>query len=161
MTGINLGLYWIIYNLIIIAVALWAFLDKPKPNLSESFPIIKKVKLINQTQTIEGETIEISEDEAIVKLPKNVSSDGIILLEIDDLKLKSKIIDKKIVNHKTEIKVKFFNLNLSQERQLINLLYCQPDRWKFKELQKNPGELYSLWLMLKIILRRKIKSQLN
>lgn len=158
MNGINLGLYWSTYNLITIGVALFAFLDKPNPNLSESFPIKKKVKLINSTQTLEGETIEISEQTAIVKLPNNVSLDGIILLEIDGLRLKSQIIDQKIVNHEIEIKVQFFNLKLSQERQLINLLYCQPDRWKLKDLQKNPGELYSLWLMLKIVLRKKIRS---
>ncbi|GBF82245.1 glycosyltransferase [Aphanothece sacrum] len=156
ITGINLGLYWSTYNLIIIGVALCAFLDKPQPQLSESFPIKKKVKLINSTQTLEGETIEISEQTAIVKLPNNVSLDGVILLDIDRLRLKSQIIEQKIVNHEIEIKVQFLNLNLSQERQLINLLYCQPGRWKFKELQKNPGELYSLWLMLKIVLRRKM-----
>ncbi|MFN3360310.1 MAG: hypothetical protein ACK421_02620 [Pseudanabaenaceae cyanobacterium] len=44
----------------------------------------------------------------------------------------------------------FTNLNLEQERQLIKLLFCRPGQWRHPA---SPGELESLWLLLRNLFR--------
>ncbi|MFM9264742.1 glycosyltransferase family 2 protein [Tychonema sp. BBK16] len=45
------------------------------------------------------------------------------------------------------VRIAFDRLNISQHRCLIEMLYCRPGQWL---RQETPGELRSLWLLLKI-----------
>ncbi len=49
--------------------------------------------------------------------------------------------------------MRFEELTLEQERQLVTLLFCRSGQW---QKRNSPGELRSLWLLFKILLRPKI-----
>ncbi|MEA5511997.1 glycosyltransferase [Crocosphaera sp. UHCC 0190] len=153
--GINPGFYWSLYNVITIGVALLAFYEKPQSSLFQSFPLSKPVKLINKNSILEGKTKAISEEGATLVLNSNCNLPEQFFLEIEGLKLPSEMIEKKITHHQTEIKIYFLDLTLEQQKKLIYLLYCTPNRWQFQEYKKAPGEFASLVLMLKLLLRYK------
>ena len=44
-------------------------------------------------------------------------------------------------------------MNPSQHRVLVEMLFCRPGQWK---RQDTPGELQSLWLLLKILLKPRV-----
>ncbi|MBE9184250.1 glycosyltransferase [Microcoleus sp. LEGE 07076] len=48
------------------------------------------------------------------------------------------------------VRIAFDRLNMSQQRCLIEMLYCRPGQWK---RQETPGEWRSLWLLLRIALK--------
>jgi cellulose synthase (UDP-forming) len=48
------------------------------------------------------------------------------------------------------VRVLFESLNLDQQRSLVELLYCRPGQWKSR---CSPGELASLGLLFKVLLR--------
>ncbi|MGL5064160.1 MAG: glycosyltransferase [Microcoleus sp.] len=48
------------------------------------------------------------------------------------------------------VRIAFDRLNISQHRRLIEMLYCRPGQWLSQE---TPGEWYSLWLLLNIVLK--------
>ena len=56
------------------------------------------------------------------------------------------------------VHIDFDCLNLEQERKLIALLFCRPGQWKRRN---SPGELYSVWLMFRILLRPKVLFDRN
>lgn len=45
------------------------------------------------------------------------------------------------------VRIAFDRLNISQQRRLIEMLYCRPGQWLSQE---SPGEWRSLWLLLKV-----------
>jgi cellulose synthase (UDP-forming) len=51
------------------------------------------------------------------------------------------------------LRLEFKALTLPQTRRLIELLFCRPGQWKKPQ---SPGELRSLWLLLKSILTPRI-----
>jgi len=52
----------------------------------------------------------------------------------------------------------FDQVTLSQQRRLVEMLFCRPGQWK---RQNTPGELQSLWLLLKILLRPRVLFDRN
>jgi cellulose synthase (UDP-forming) len=71
----------------------------------------------------------------------------------ENLSLSGQIVSSKFGNNFPVIKVEFEQLTLSQQRKLTTLLFCRPGQW---QRRKTPGELQSLWLLIKILLRPKI-----
>jgi cellulose synthase (UDP-forming) len=51
------------------------------------------------------------------------------------------------------VQVLFEQVTLSQERRLVEMLFCRPGQWKHQE---TPGELQSLWLLLRILFRPRV-----
>jgi cellulose synthase (UDP-forming) len=47
----------------------------------------------------------------------------------------------------------FEQVTLSQQRRLVEMLFCRPGQWK---RQNTPGEFQSLWLLLKILLKPRV-----
>ena len=56
------------------------------------------------------------------------------------------------------MRVDFNSLTLEQERKLIASLFCRPGQWKRRN---SPGELYSIWLLLRILLRPQVLFDRN
>ncbi|MDJ0843257.1 glycosyltransferase family 2 protein [Crocosphaera sp.] len=151
--GINFTGYWSSYNLLIIGVALLAFLDKPKPSLYDSFTIKRKVKIIEGNQVIFGKTLDISEEGATILVYSQNYIGSDIILQLGSLKIDSYIIENRYNNHQYQIKIKFNNLTLEQHKEIIHLLYSHPHRWKSRELKLSPGELVSLKLAFIVLLQ--------
>ncbi|MDJ0659847.1 MAG: glycosyltransferase [Crocosphaera sp.] len=149
--GINFTVYWSCYNLLIIGVALLAFRDKPKPSLYDSFPIRKRIKIIETNQIILGQTLEISEEGATILLDSQNYLSATFIVQLSGLKIDSYLIEENRNNHQYQIKIKYNKLTLEQHKKLIYLLYSHPQRWKSKELKLSPGELVSLKLAITVM----------
>ncbi|WP_192901136.1 MULTISPECIES: glycosyltransferase [Okeania] len=153
----NLGLFWSVYNILMIWVALLALIDVPKQDIYEWFNLRRVVKLKIGNQILWGTTRQISEVGAEIEINQKIS-DGLL---VEDLPLKLKIVPEEIYlqGNVTNIemsenfpciKVRFEEVNLSEKRQLIELLFCRPGQW---QRLKVPGELKSLWLLLRVFLK--------
>ncbi|WP_260378438.1 hypothetical protein [Limnospira platensis] len=44
-------------------------------------------------------------------------------------------------------------MTVSQHRQLVEMLFCRPGQW---QNLSTPGELRSLWLLLRVLLKPKL-----
>jgi cellulose synthase (UDP-forming) len=171
MRGLNLGWIWSSYNLISLAAALLILLDVPKPDLYEWFNLRRLIKLelkdtTGKIQTYWGITTLISEVGADIsltqtKISKVITSETIpvdISILEEDIQLSGKITTVDLDEDFQIIHVDFDSPTLEQERKLIRLLFCRPGQWKSKN---TPGELYSLWLLVKILLRPRILFDRN
>ena len=170
MRGLNLGWIWSSYNLVSIGAALLILLDVPRPDLNEWFNLRRSVKLdfteSDNLQTYYGVTTRISEVGADISLtqagirkiiegetiPVNIS-----ILE-DGIDLSGKITTVETDSDFHKVQVRFDVPKLEQERKLVSLLFCRPGQWKRKN---TPGELYSLWLLGKILLKPKVLFDRN
>ena len=56
------------------------------------------------------------------------------------------------------VRLMFESVGLSQQRQLVEMLFCRPGQWKDRY---TPGELQSLWLLFRILLRPKVLFDRN
>ncbi|MGD1714511.1 glycosyltransferase [Dapis sp. BLCC M172] len=155
--SLNLGLFWNGYNLLMIAVALLILIDVPKPDIFEWFNLRRVVKLRINNQTFWGVTKQISEVGAEIEINHKVSSNLVgknlpVTLKIIEEKicLGGKITNIEISGEFTCIKVRFEKVNLSEKRQLIELLFCRPGQWQKRE---TPDELKSFWLLLRVLLK--------
>lgn len=169
MRGLNLGWIWSTYNLISIGAALLILLDVPKPDLNEWFNLRRSVKLNFSTaeegQTYWGVTTRISETGADISLTQKINQlipgetipVDIVILE-EDISLSGQVTTVSLADDSCDVQVKFEDLNLAQERKLVAILFCRPGQWQKKN---TPGELYSLWLLVRILLRPKILFDRN
>ncbi len=170
MRGLNLGWIWSIYNLVSLGVALLILLDVPKPDINEWFNLRRLIQLelkaANSQQTYWGVTTRISETGADISLTQGgigkLITDETIPVDLsileEDINLSGKITATDICEDFHIIHVDFATLTLEQERKLVALLFCRPGQWKRKN---TPGELHSLWLLFKILLRPKVLFERN
>ena len=56
------------------------------------------------------------------------------------------------------VQISFKSLSLAQQRQLVTMLFCRPGQWKTRN---TPGEIVSVWLLFRILLRPKILFDRN
>jgi cellulose synthase (UDP-forming) len=157
--GISLGWLWSAYNLIILGISLLIMLDAPKSDVYEWFDLRRIVRLRIGEQSFWGITTIISEVGAEIAItqnpPTHLFKNAPVKLEIvdEDLQLEAQIVH---VNHKDEfprVRVKFESVSLTQHRHLVEMLFCRPGQWK---RNKTPGELSSLLLILRILLKPRI-----
>lgn len=170
MRGLNLGWIWSSYNLVSIGAALLILLDVPKPEVNEWFNLRRSVKLnlfdSGNLQTYYGVTTRISEVGAdisltqagIRKLTEGETIPVAISILEDGIDLSGNITVVEAGLDFRTVQIHFDTPKLEQERKLISLLFCRPGQWKRKN---TPGELYSLWLLCKILLRPKILFDRN
>ena len=182
--GIGLGWIWSVYNLLMIGVALLILLDVPKPDLYEWFSLRRLVRIQRTSQEQEsreaeeakasppseiqlwGVTISISEVGAEVALtqaglPQIAPGETLpVTLEIleEGLTLKGQVTRTGFSDEFPTVRVMFEQLTLSQQRCLVEMLFCRPGQWK---RQNSPGEFQSLWLLLKILLRPRVLFDRN
>ena len=154
---VNVGFIWNFYNLLTITIALISLLEPPKPNPYDWFYRRRSVEINTQDCAVKGITQKISEAGAIIWLTKSKDDSKIklnqsISLEIlqEGLTLESTITNIEKSGRFTKLEVSFKEMALPEYKELIDLLYCRPGQWQKKE---SPGELESLWLMLKLLLR--------
>ncbi|WP_036483494.1 glycosyltransferase [Myxosarcina sp. GI1] len=165
MRGLNLGWIWSIYNLVTIGAALLILLDVPKPDLHEWFRLRRTVKLEVETPTGKqeywGVTTLISEvgadisitQSGLTKLSKGETLPANILILEEKIAITGVITAVALGQDFLNVKILFEHLSVSEERKLIAILFCRPGQWKRRN---TPGELRSLWLLLRILLRPRV-----
>ncbi|MBC7969111.1 MAG: cellulose synthase catalytic subunit, partial [Verrucomicrobia bacterium] len=170
MKGFDLGLIWSLYNLLTLAISLLVLLDVPRPSLYEWFDLRRTVRLEIGERVFWGSTTAISEVglEAILTqagLPmvdqcmsgKNAQPDAITLVEVEILEeglvLQGKAICTGMHDEFSTVRIMFEPVNLQQQRRLVEMLFCRPGQWKSR---CSPGELRSLWLLFRILLKPRV-----
>jgi cellulose synthase (UDP-forming) len=161
--GIGLGWLWSGYNLLLLGIALLILLDVPKPDLYEWFNLRRVVQLQVGKQKFWGITTMISEIGAEVSLTQagnNLDVNLPITLEImgEQLQLPASIVRTSIKDEFTTVRLAFEPITLSQHRRLVEILFCRPGQWK---RQNTPGELQSLLLIFKILLKPRVLFDRN
>ncbi|MFW9263998.1 glycosyltransferase [Nostoc sp. CALU 546] len=158
-TGINLGWIWSVYNLIMIGITLLILLDAPKADMYEWFDLRRIVQLRVGDQNLWGVTTMISEAGVEIalnqKLPAYLFTNQPIDIEIveESLKLTGEVVSTGFKDEFSTVRVRFQSVSLNQHRRLIEILFCRPGQWK---QQNAPGELYSLLLLFKLLLKPRI-----
>jgi cellulose synthase (UDP-forming) len=159
--GLNLGWLWSTYNLLLLAIALLVMLDLPKTDLYEWFDLrrVVKIQVGDSLRLFWGTTAIISEVGSQIVLTQGGITDGItdkteIKIEImeEQLQLKGFINKTQFEQGFPVITVMFDQVTLAQHRSLVEMLFCRPGQWK---RQNNPGEIASLWLLFRSILKPK------
>ena len=164
--GIGLGWIWSTYNLLMIGVALLILLDVPKPDVYEWFNLRRVVQLDVAEGTFWGVTTRISEVGAEVALtqaglPSIASGETLpVRLSIleEGISLQGQITDAGFSDEFPTVQVVFEQVTLSQQRCLVEMLFCRPGQWK---RQNTPGEFHSLWLLLRILLKPRVLFDRN
>jgi cellulose synthase (UDP-forming) len=155
-SGINLGIIWGVYNLIIITLSILMTIDAPKADNYDWFELRRVVKLEIQNQTVWGITTNLSEAGAEI----NIMTEYPLLFKPheklklncieENLSLQAYIKTSEYQGKKLTIQVAFEAVSLSEYRQLVELLFCRPGQWKNHQ---SPGELRSLFLVLKTLFK--------
>ena len=167
--GLSLGWIWSAYNLVTIGAALLILLDVPRPDFNEWFNLRRTVKLKlknNAEQHFFGITTGISETGADISLTQTalprLSKQETIPVELtileEDITISGAIMTINPCEDFLKAHIKFDTLTLKQQRQIVALLYCRPGQWKKKT---TPGELASVWLLMRILLRPKVLFDRN
>ena len=160
--GIGLGWLWSGYNLLLLGIALLILLDVPKLDVYEWFNLRRVVQLKIGEQKYWGITTMISEIGAEIALTQagNNLDTLPVMLEImeEQLQLPVRIVKTGIKDEFATVRVAFEQVNLSQHRRLVEILFCRPGQWK---RQNTPGELRSLLLIFKIIFKPRVLFDRN
>ncbi|NEP01071.1 MAG: glycosyltransferase [Symploca sp. SIO2E9] len=172
---------WNLYNLLMIGIALFVLVDVPKPSLYEWFNLQRLVEIQinshnqrsqevkkphNHSTKLWGITTSISEVGAEVALTKGefpsikIGETLPVKLKIleEEIYLQGKITNTRFSDKFPTVQIIFEDLILSQERRLVEILFCRPWQWK---RHNTPGELHALWLLLKILLKPKVLFDRN
>ncbi|NJR15805.1 MAG: glycosyltransferase [Calothrix sp. CSU_2_0] len=175
--GIGLGWLWSTYNLITIGIGLLVLIDAPKLDRYEWFDLRKvaKLKFSNAMNNINvrdipgneeiynniiwGVTSSISEAGAEIELtqiPKIYLTENMLVsLEVleENLHINAEITQIKFNQEYPTVCINFQSIDLKQHRSLVKMLFCRPGQWKRNQ---TPGELQSILLLFKILLKPRI-----
>jgi cellulose synthase (UDP-forming) len=164
--GLNIGWIWSTYNLIMIGIALLILMDVPKPDLYDWFDLRRTARLTvfppnRHPVTFWGITTMLSEGGAEVALtqaglaellPEESWPVAIEILEAN-LKLEGQLVRIGVKDEFPTVRMTFDSINLEQHRCLVQMLFCRPGQWQHR---RTPGELQSLLLLFRILLRPRV-----
>ncbi|MGB3615724.1 MAG: PilZ domain-containing protein, partial [Elainellaceae cyanobacterium] len=156
--GFNVGWIWSAYNLMMIGIALLILLDAPRPDVHEWFNISRIAQITFNGNTYWGVSTMVSEqggEFALTSVPDAPVSGTVpvqLALMDENIQLSGQIVRTEQAEFPT-IRVVFDPLPLDQQRRLVRLLFCRPGQWRSRCA---PGELHSLWLILKILLQPRV-----
>ena len=170
LKGLGLGWIWSAYNLIMIGIALLILLDVPLPDINPWFALRRVARLNISGEETSGDrswwgiTTMISEVGAEITLnhrgfPSIAHGETIpVELEIADesLVLNAEVTTIRCLDDFTALKVQFLDVTLEQRRRLVELLFCRPGQWK---RWNSPGEIKSLWLLLRILMKPRVLTR--
>jgi cellulose synthase (UDP-forming) len=141
---------------------------KPEPNQQEEIrpwgnerTVSASDPLTSSMVQLWGSTTMLSEDGAEIALtqgdfPALAAADPIpVMLEImeENLTFQGLVTQQGVRDEFPTVRVQFQNVSMEQQRRLIEILFCRPGQWKRRN---TPGELQSLLLLFKALLRPRI-----
>ncbi|MBW4611300.1 MAG: glycosyltransferase [Hassallia sp. WJT32-NPBG1] len=167
--GLGLGWLWSAYNLIVLAVALLVLLDIPKPDPYAWFDLRRTVRLSvkdNEEESAKdtslwGITTKISEIGAEIALTQaglpEIKPGEILPVTVEimeaKLSLQGTVTQTTVQEGFPTVQVMFEQLNMTQHRCLVKMLFCRPGQWR---RSLTPGELQSLLLLFKVLLKPRV-----
>lgn len=160
LKGLGLGWLWSGYNLVMLSIALLILLDAPRQSRYEWY----QLQRVAQGETASGQhcwgfTTKLSEAGAEIALT-HTGQQPLEDLIGQPLRFTLKDEDLTLMGIMTQwceteedlptITLRFVEVSQEQHRRLVEMLYCRPGQWKSRQA---PNELYSLWLILKSVLK--------
>lgn len=122
---LDISLFWQVLNIYLIFLSLLMFSDKPHHRLSERFiPVRSEVARLIQfsdLQFISCEVVNISEGGALVVVDSEIYDD-LVLFEINNVSVKSKVLDVKRVGDRFNVRLRFEATSASQD-DLVREIY--------------------------------------
>jgi cellulose synthase (UDP-forming) len=166
---VGILIFWWVYNLVILTLAILACIDAPKSDHYLWFQWTKPVQLSWQSGKVKGKTKLISEQGVRIQLREDsgrlLALGSFVDLEIQtdewpgSLKLKaqvSKVAQKNGNDPMSIIDLKFVAVNDDQQRHLVELLFCRPGQWLKRD---HPNELQTLFILAMRLLRPRFWRQ--
>ncbi len=163
--GMGVGWLWSSYNLIMLGIALLILLDVPRPNPYDWFDLRRTVQITpvssDGSPTFWGITTLFSEGGAEVALTQtgfpSLDSDETLPVTVnileEALQLTGTATRSDIQDEFSTVRIQFEDLPINDHRRLVEMLFCRPGQWKRRN---SPGELRSLLLLLRIVLKPRI-----
>jgi cellulose synthase (UDP-forming) len=127
---------WLAYNAVILSVAIAQAIDHPIRRMVDRLPLQLPCRFLVAGEKWPGRTIDVSEQGARIQLlpddfPAAVLPEVMpIELGYPALRLEARVVAATRVKRQTHIQVAFQNLQLDQQRQLMELIYATPDDWQ-------------------------------
>jgi cellulose synthase (UDP-forming) len=159
--GVGIGWIWSAYNLLILAVSLLILIDAPRLSSYDWYDVNYTIEIELGTTEFWGVSTAISEMGIEVQLThapiQEILSSQSRPIKIHFLETGLTVagsIDRiRSHSHQHLLQIQFATLALSQQRQLIQMIYCRPGQWQHR---CSPGELQSIGLLVKTLLQPKI-----
>lgn len=156
--GLSLGLFWSVYNLLMLSISLLILIDAPRPSRHEWFQLRRTVRLQTDQRQFWGITTVISEVGAEIVLSQKdfpLLDGRPITIEVmeESLQIQAHVTISHQKHEFPTVQVTFEALDLNQQRRLTELLFCRPGQWKSRCA---PGEVRSLWLLFRILLKPRV-----
>ncbi len=154
-SSLEIGIFWNLYYLILLSLAILAFIDQPQTSSYPWLDIKTKVTLnINNVQ-LNGFSYSLSEqgskiiiaDDYSLPLIKHDLEIQLYFQELD-LTLKGLVKDVNFSKQKIDIVIEYTQLELSEYRTLVEFLFCSPNRWQTKIV---PNEINSILILLNVL----------
>ncbi len=153
---VSIGLFWAIYNTFILSVAILIAIDVPQQVLTNFFPLQLSCNLHLGDHTFYGVTNSLSEWGANSSFSNNSAIDTAIKIGFLDIP-GINIFDAPVVinsisldrHNNLDIEFNFSELDICSQRQLVNFVFGQPDRWQAQPI----NEVKSLWSLFGSIFR--------
>ena len=103
---------------------------------------------------------QVGAEIALTPAGSNLDTELPVTLEImgEQLQLPVKIVKTRMKDEFATVRVGFEQVNLSQHRRLVEILFCRPGQW---QRQLAPGEFQSLLLIFKILLKPRVLFDRN
>lgn len=153
-TEFSLVFFWLVYNFVIMGVAVLAAVDQPERRLVDRFPLHTVCKISSDQRQYWGHTNDVSETGAnITLITQEFLSDSIVELEFleHDFSVEAEITRSSYQNHGFNVAVKFSPLTIKQSRKIIDILYTNLTWWKqAKRLGGIDAMLAILFAILKL-----------
>ncbi|ASC71003.1 Beta-monoglucosyldiacylglycerol synthase [Halomicronema hongdechloris C2206] len=157
--GKEILVFWSIYNLVVMTVAVLAAIDQPVRRVVDRFPVRTLCRLTVGHQIYVGYTHDLSEAGArlTLKAPmlqSEVSPEQPAYLEFleEDFTVKTKVLRWGVQDDQIQVSLQFIRMTQKQNQRLVSWLYSGMTWWK---QPKKPGVLDSLLAMVAAVLRLK------
>ena len=158
--GIGLGWIWSAYNLLLLSISLLILVDVPRLSAHEWYDLRRTVRLQTGDRLGWGFTTAVSEIGVEIALTQAdfaamQTIDSSLRLEFmeEALTVQGHIVQTGNSDGYPTVRILFEPLALAQQRSLVEMLFCRPGQWQSR---CSPGELRSLWILLKTLLRPRV-----
>ncbi|WPF87266.1 glycosyltransferase [Cyanobacterium aponinum AL20118] len=155
-SSLEIGIFWNLYYLILLTVAILAFVEKPQKDFYPWLNINTSINIkINNNIQLYGFSYSLSEKGVKISFPDNYSlplikHDSTVELHFNELNLTLNGIVKDVNfrSIKVDLLIEYPQLNLSEYRTLVEFLFCSPHRWQTKIV---PNEIQSILILLNVV----------
>ncbi|MGK7875149.1 MAG: glycosyltransferase [Xenococcaceae cyanobacterium] len=150
-----INLTWAVYNFFLLIVSIQAAIDIPQERQYLRFSHYLDCELRLGEEEIPSKTINLSEGGSLLEfhrsfLPALVDEVGSLSIpEIGLVEVPVRVVRQEQKQETVELSIEFAQLSVSQQRQLIEFLFCRPGQWETERV----SEMRSLWAFFLSIFR--------